>query len=269
MFAIAFPVIDPIAVQLGPVAIRWYALAYLAGLVLGWWLMRKTCLQEPETCKVSDVDDYLVWATIGVVLGGRIGYVLFYNLPFYLDNPGAILQVWKGGMAFHGGLLGVVLATWLFSRRREISFIRFCDLLAISAPIGLFFGRIANFVNAELWGRVTDVPWGVVFPNGGPLARHPSQLYEALLEGVALFVIMLVLRGLPWVRARPGLLAGVFLIGYWAARSFVELFREPDAHIGFLVGGITMGQVLSLPMLLAGLWFVGRAWSKPTGKKPI
>ncbi|MDH5750199.1 MAG: prolipoprotein diacylglyceryl transferase, partial [Rhodospirillales bacterium] len=206
-----------------------------------------------------DVDDFIVWATLGIVIGGRLGYVLFYNFDFYLSNPGAILQVWKGGMSFHGGLLGVVVATYLFVRKRGLDVLPFADLIACAAPIGLFLGRLANFINSELYGRVTDVPWAMVFPNGGAASRHPSQLYEAGLEGLVLFAILFILWRQESVRRRPGMLMGVFLIGYWAARSFVELFRQPDVQIGFMSGGTTMGQWLSFPMLLLGLFLLVRA----------
>lgn len=258
-FAIPFPVIDPIIFEIGPVAIRWYGLAYVAGLVLAWRYVRWLANGPPEVANARDVDDFLVWATLGVIIGGRLGYVVFYQPEYFLANPGAIIQTWAGGMSFHGGLLGVVVAGIIFVRRRKIEALAFGDTLACAAPIGLFLGRLANFVNAELWGRTTDVPWAVVFPNGGPVPRHPSQLYEASLEGVVLVIVLFVLWRIPAVRNRPGTLIGVFLTGYAASRAFVELFRQPDAHIGFLLGGTTMGQWLSAPMLAVGLWFIFRA----------
>lgn len=258
--AIPFPAIDPVIVQLGPFAIRWYALAYIAGLVIGWQLLRRIVARAGWRLTPEAVDDFLVYATLGVILGGRLGYALFYQGGWYLQNPIEILYVWRGGMSFHGGLLGVLAAAWLFARRQGLPFLEVGDATALVAPIGLFLGRIANFINGELWGRVTEAPWGVVFPGGGPLPRHPSQLYEAALEGLLLLAVM---QWLAWRRPRDptglGLPSGVFLTGYALARIVVELFREPDAQLGFLFGGVTMGQVLSLPMLLAGLWLILRA----------
>jgi len=257
--ALAFPEFDPILVRLGPLAIRWYALAYVAGLVLGWLYVRRLNARVAGTLRRDDIDDLLVWITVGVLLGGRLGYVLFYNLPYYADNPLAALAIWQGGMSFHGGLLGVVVAIVLFARRRDIDLLAISDLVACATPIGLLFGRIANFINGELFGRAAEVPWAVVFPGGGPLGRHPSQLYEALLEGVLLFVVLWFMSRRPGAFERRGALTGAFLIGYAIARMVVELFREPDLQIGFLAGGSTMGQWLSLPMLLGGLYLMWRA----------
>ncbi len=259
MLAIAFPAFDPIIVQIGPFAIRWYALAYVGGLLLGWRYMRQLAVRTPQVVSALDVDDFLIWATLGVVLGGRAGYVLFYQPAYFAQDPLAILEVWRGGMAFHGGFLGVAVATLLYTRARKIPFLVFADLLAVVAPIGLLLGRIANFVNGELWGRVSDVPWAVVFPGGGPLPRHPSQLYEALLEGFVLMIVLGLLARHERVRRRHGLLSGVFLLGYALARGFVEQFRQPDASIGFLFGGSTMGQWLSLPMAAVGVLLIVRA----------
>lgn len=256
MLAIAFPLIDPVLFEIGPVAIRWYALAYIAGLVLGWryliWLAR----QPGSLVKDIDADDFLVWATFAVILGGRLGYVIFYKPEYYLMNPAEILKTWQGGMSFHGGFLGVLLATVWFTRRRKVGFWAFIDLAAVVTPIGLFFGRLANFINSELWGRITDAPWGMVFPNGGPEPRHPSQLYEAALEGLVLLAVLhWVWRHDRW-RLTPGVISGAFLIGYGLSRTVVEFFRQPDQHLGFLVGGATMGQWLSLPMVLAGVGLI-------------
>jgi phosphatidylglycerol:prolipoprotein diacylglycerol transferase len=257
MLALPFPAIDPVAVQIGPLAIRWYALAYLVGFVAGWryciWLARQ------DHCRPSaeDFDDFLTWAVIGVILGGRIGYVLFYQFDYYLANPLEILAVWHGGMSFHGGLTGIALAIILFARRRGFPALALGDLIACAGPIGLFFGRIANFINGELYGRAADVPWAVIFPRGGGIPRHPSQLYEAALEGLVLFAVMAVLAQRPSVRKRPGLLAGVFFTGYGFARITAEFFREPDPQLGFLLGGhATMGQILSIPMVLLGLGLI-------------
>jgi phosphatidylglycerol---prolipoprotein diacylglyceryl transferase len=257
--ALPFPTIDPVLVAIGPFAIRWYAIAYIAGILLGWRFVLMLIDRGNTAMTRKDADDFVVWATVGIILGGRLGYVLFYRPEFYLFNPLEIVFIWQGGMSFHGGLLGMVGAIILFSRKRGLELFTVADLIALAGPIGLFFGRIANFINAELFGRTTDVPWAVIFPNGGPLGRHPSQLYEAGLEGLVLFGIVCLVYFGTTARLRPGLLTGVFTAGYALARLFVELFREPDAHLGFLAGGITMGQVLSVPLLLFGLFLVWRA----------
>jgi phosphatidylglycerol:prolipoprotein diacylglycerol transferase len=258
-FVIPFPSIDPILVEIGPLAIRWYGLAYVVGLILGWQYVRRLAKGPPPVTYERNVDDFLVWATLGVVLGGRIGYVLFYQPAYFFAHPLAIFEVWAGGMSFHGGLLGVVTASLIFVHRRNLPLLAFGDTLACAAPIGLFFGRLANFINGELFGRPTDVPWAMVFPRGGPLPRHPSQIYEALMEGVLLFTVLYLLWRREAIRRRSGTLIGVFLIGYAIARSVGELFRQPDVQIGFLLGGTTMGQWLSAPMLIAGLYLILRA----------
>ncbi len=265
-----FPNIDPILIQIGPLAIRWYSLAYITGLIGGWWYMRQLVKRPPEAASATDIDDFITWATLGVILGGRIGYVLFYKLSYYLDNPIEIFMVWHGGMSFHGGLIGVIVAGFLFARQRKIRLLPFADIVVCAAPIGLFLGRIANFINGELFGRITDAPWGVIFPRGGPYPRHPSQLYEATLEGLVLFVLLHLLWRSKAVRERPGILSGTFLTGYAAARMTVELFRQPDAYIGFLIGGTTMGQWLSSPMLAGGLILIGFAvWSGNRKQKHV
>jgi len=264
MSGIPFPEIDPVAVQIGPLAIRWYALAYIVGILLGWWYMKRLSRRWESPIGAELIDDFIVWATVGIVLGGRLGYVLFYNLEQYLADPLQVLMVWHGGMSFHGGLLGVIVAAWLFARRRGVPLLALSDLLACAAPIGLFFGRVANFVNGELYGRVSEVPWAMVFPNGGPLPRHPSQLYEALLEGLVLFAILAVLAVRPAVFGRPGFLTGLFLIGYGLARLLVEFLREPDAQLGLVLGPYSMGQVLSAPLLLLGVYLAVRAWAATT-----
>jgi len=257
MWALAYPVIDPVILEIGPLAIRWYGLAYLTGILLGWWTMKKLCAQSPATITADNIGDFIFWAVIGIVLGGRLGSVLFYQFDYYAQNPLQAFAIWRGGMSFHGGLLGVIIATILFTRSRKISLFAFGDLIACVAPIGLFFGRIANFINGELFGRpAPNVAWAMVFPRGGPEPRHPSQLYEAALEGLVLFCILMVLWRIQAIRERSGILIGVFLIGYGTARTFVELFREPDAHLGFLSLGLTMGQWLSLPMILTGVAFL-------------
>ena len=246
---------------LGPLVLRWYALAYMGGLVIGWRWTRRLAQREPVVATPVQVDDFLTWATAGVVLGGRLGYVLFYQPGTYLADPLSAFAVWQGGMSFHGGMLGVAIATIVFCRRRGIALWAFADRLAVVAPVGLGLGRIANFMNGELWGRVAPpgLPWGVVFPGAGDLARHPSQLYQAGLEGLALGLVMVVLSRREGVMARPGLLAGVFLAGYAAARIVGEMFREPDPFLGFLFAGATMGQLLSLPMLALGGWLIVRS----------
>ena len=259
LFAIPFPAIDPVAVAIGPFVVRWYALAYIVGLLLGWRYCLVLADRSPRLVERRDIDDFLVWATLGVVLGGRIGYVLFYQPGYYLQHPIEALYLWHGGMSFHGGALGVTLAILLFTRARRLAVLAFSDIIAEAIPIGLCFGRIANFINGELFGRETDVPWAMAFPNGGPVPRHPSQLYEAVCEGLLLFLLLLVAehRG---ARRRPGIVTGLFLIGYAVARMSGELFRQPDAQLGFLVFGTTMGQLLSIPVLIAGLILIWWAW---------
>jgi len=257
--ALAFPTIDPVLVQFGPFAIRWYALAYIVGLVVGWRYVRRLVQRPGWQLTPLEIDDLLLYVTLGVVLGGRLGYVLFYRPGFYLTHPFEAIAVWQGGMSFHGGTLGVIIAMALFAYLRKRSFLEIGDAVVCAIPIGLFFGRIANFINAELYGRTTDVWWGMVFPGGGPEPRHPSQLYEAALEGIVLFVVLAVMAWRPRDPSTAGRLSGVFLMGYAIARSTVELVREPDAHLGFLWGGLTMGQLLSLPMLVVGLSLV--VWS--------
>jgi phosphatidylglycerol:prolipoprotein diacylglycerol transferase len=262
LFAIPFPAIDPVAVAIGPFVIRWYALAYIAGLLIGWRYCLVLADRPPRLIERRDIDDFLVWATLGVVLGGRIGYVLFYQPGYYLQHPIEALYLWHGGMSFHGGALGVTLAILLFTRARGLVVLAFSDVIAEAIPIGLFFGRIANFINGELFGRETDVPWAMAFPNGGPVPRHPSQLYEAVCEGLLLFLLLLIAehRG---ARRRPGIVTGLFLVGYAVARMSGELFRQPDAQLGFLVLGTTMGQLLSIPVLIAGILLIWWARRQP------
>ena len=266
VLALPFPMIDPILLQLGPLAVRWYGLAYVAGILLGWWYARRLVSNnsiwgdKPAPFGKIDLDDFLVWAALGIVLGGRIGYILFYDLARYLNNPAEIFAVWRGGMSFHGGALGTLVAMILFSRERGFSTLGLMDVIATVSTFGLFFGRIANFINAELWGRVTDVPWAVVFPNGGELPRHPSQLYEALLEGLMIFLILRLLIFAGGKLCKPGFIAGAWIFFYGTSRIIVEFFRQPDAHIGYLAGGwLTMGMVLSTPMLMVGAYVMIRA----------
>jgi phosphatidylglycerol:prolipoprotein diacylglycerol transferase len=264
--AIAFPVFDPVAISLGPVAIRWYALAYIGGIVLGWIYARALIKNEklwggPAPISLVQLDDFILWVTIGIIVGGRTGYVLFYNLPFFAQHPAAIFMLWEGGMSFHGGFLGCVVAVMWFARRNGIPILSLGDVVTAVGPIGLFLGRLANFVNSELWGRVADpsLPWGVIFPNGGPLPRHPSQLYEAFLEGIVLFTVLAVMIRMGALK-RPGLILGSFIAIYAMARITGELFREPDPQLGFLWGGLTMGMLLSVPMIVAGIILIVQAW---------
>jgi phosphatidylglycerol:prolipoprotein diacylglycerol transferase len=260
-----FPDFDPVLLHLGPISIRWYALAYIIGLLIGWWGMRRLVRRPPPVATHTQVDDFLTWATLGVILGGRLGYILLYQPEIYLSHPLAILQVWNGGMSFHGGLTGVIVATFLFCRREKIALLRFGDCLAVVAPIGLFLGRCANFINGELYGRAAPpgLPWAMVFPRDDHhIPRHPSQLYQALLEGVCLFALVFALSRVARLRARPGFLTGVFLAGYGLARIAGEFFREPDDFKGYLWFGATMGQLLSIPMVLAGLAFIAYAMNR-------
>ena len=281
-----FPQFDPVIVQVGPFAIRWYALAYITGLVLGWRLLRHLVQRSPVVATPVQADDFLTWATLGVVLGGRLGYVLFYQPGLYLAHPGMILAVWEGGMSFHGGALGVAIAIVWFCRRNAVPLLGMADRVAVCVPIGLGLGRIANFINGELWGRPAPdwLPWAMIFPNAEPVAhpvpaiyeklqstvcanlppslcvpRHPSQIYEALLEGLVLFLVMFALSRQERFRARFGWLTGAFLVGYAVARTTGELFREPDVFLGYLIGGVTMGQLLSIPMLIGGAWLMLRS----------
>lgn len=266
--ALAFPVIDPVLFEIGPFAIRWYALAYIAGLVGGWWYVRRL-VQRPQLWPASgapykpeDIDDFLTWATLGVIIGGRLGYVAFYEPARFLADPITILQVWNGGMSFHGGLLGVIGAMILFARKRQASALSLFDIIGAAAPIGLFFGRLANFINGELWGRPTDLPWGMVFPMADDLPRHPSQLYQSFGEGVVLFLACAIAIRLGGLK-RPGFVGGIFTAGYGIARFLAEYVRAFDPGIGLIGGLITMGQLLSLPMILAGLVLIAHSRKKP------
>ncbi|NTE86938.1 prolipoprotein diacylglyceryl transferase [Agrobacterium rubi] len=261
-----YPNIDPVAFNLGPLPIHWYGIAYVFGIMLGWYYARQLSLTDRlwphDKSPITPVhlDDFIVWAAAGIVLGGRIGYILFYDMGAVLANPIRALQIWNGGMSFHGGLIGTTIAMLMFSRRNGIPTWSMFDIIAAVAPIGLFFGRIANFVNGELWGRLTDVPWAFVFPTGGPFPRHPSQLYEAGLEGIILLIVLAILIYGFKALKHPGTVTGVFVCGYALSRILVEFFREPDAQIGYLAGNwLTMGMVLSAPMFLLGVWAVVRA----------
>lgn len=268
--SLAFPAIDPVLVTIGPLPIRWYALAYITGLVLGWAYARALVKHKSFWGSLSppspgDIDDFLAYAAMGVILGGRIGYVIFYNPGYYLAHPAEIFALWKGGMSFHGGLAGTLLAIFLVAKRKGLPVLSLADVSAAAVPIGLFLGRIANFIKPELWGRPADVPWAIVFPGAGPLPRHPSQLYEAALEGAALFLLLYAAIRLGALQ-RPGLVAGLFAAGYGAARITCEFFREPDPQLGFLFGNATMGMLLSLPLIAAGIPLIIRAVRRPAAR---
>lgn len=261
--ALKFPDIDPVAISIGPLDIRWYALAYLAGFILGWRLViyLSGLDGEKRAITVPQLDDFLPWAVVGVILGGRIGYILFYQFSSYMHDPLAMFRVWEGGMSFHGGAAGMIIAMIVYSIVKKIHVLRLTDLICCAVPIGLFFGRLANFVNGELFGRVTTSPLGMIFPYGGPEPRHPSQLYEAALEGLVLTAIMIILAHNARVRNMPGILSAVFLTGYALSRIAVEFFREPDAQIGYIAGIFTMGQILCLPMLVGAAVLVVYAFN--------
>lgn len=270
LLLIPYPQIDPVLFEVGPLVVRWYALAYFAGIMLGWLYMR-AIISRPQLwggkapLTLNDMDDFILLATVGVVVGGRLGQVLFYDPSFYFTHPLEAVKIWHGGMAFHGGFLGVMIAGLLFAWARRIPILALGDLSCAAAPIGLFLGRCANFINDELWGRPSDLPWAMVFPAAGPIPRHPSQLYEAGLEGIVLFVVLAFT-----VRAgglqRRGLSFGVFMLGYGIARTIAELFRQPDPQLEKLAHGLTMGMVLSMPMIVLGLAFIAYALKRAPAK---
>lgn len=256
-----YPTIDPVFLRLGPLEFRWYGLMYIIGFIAAYFIISSVARRRRLPLNKEEAGDYLFAAALGVILGGRLGYIIFYNLAFYLANPLKVFAIWEGGMSFHGGLLGAIAATALFARRKNMGFFEFSDVCVLSGPVGLGLGRIGNFINGELYGRVTDVPWGMVFPGGGPIPRHPSQLYEAFLEGPVLFVLLWILS-----RKEPpaGVVSWAFIAGYGLFRFVVEFFREPDIQLGFVVQHFSMGQVLSLPMAILGGVMVW--WSYRRGK---
>ncbi len=264
-----YPAFDPVALRLGPLQFRWYGIMYLLAFA-GCWLLARYRIGRPgpgEGWTNAALDDLATWTMLGVILGGRLGYVLFYDLPTYLADPMEIFRIWNGGMSFHGGLLGVLAAFWRFARKTGRTFLNVSDFIAPLVPLGLFWGRLGNFINGELWGNVTDVPWGMIFPYGGPAPRHPSQLYEAGLEGVALFAVIWVFSR----RRRPeGAVSGLFALGYGVFRFAVEFVRMPDAQLGYLAfGWLTMGQVLCLPLIAVGLWLLLRKGMAPLPEAPV
>jgi phosphatidylglycerol---prolipoprotein diacylglyceryl transferase len=266
--------LSPIALQIGPLAIRWYSLSYITGILLGWWYVLKLIDRPGAPMARRHADDFVFWATVAVILGGRLGYILFYNFGQYLQHPLDMLKLWEGGMSFHGAALAVTISIWLFCRKNGLSVLRFADYVTCAVPIGLFFGRLANFVNGELWGRPTDVPWAIVFPDpsAGDLPRHPSQLYEATLEGLVLFAILnLLFWRSKTARYEPGRLCGTFLAGYGAFRFIVEFFREPDQQFAgtFFATTLHMGQLLDLPMLIAGLYLIATARGRRQRVEPV
>lgn len=262
-----YPAIDPVAINLGPIKIRWYGISYVVGIIVAWWLLNKRAEKDfrwvPE-----QVADLVFYATLGIIIGGRLGSVIFYNLPYYLEHPIDIIKINQGGMSFHGGLIGVLFAIWFYGRKTRKGFFAVSDFLAPVVPVGLFCGRIANFINGELWGAPSNLPWAMVFPNprAGGIPRHPSQIYEALLEGVLLFIIVWCYSARP----RPTMaVSGLFLLGYGIFRSAVEFVREPDSNIGYLAfGWLTMGQVLSLPMIIGGIVLLVLAYKNAKNKRP-
>ena len=272
--AIAFPNIDPVLLRLGPLQVHWYGIAYVVGILFSWWYTRKlvttNSLWGNRLPKITSdhLDDFLTWAVVGIILGGRLGYILFYDFGEFAQNPLRIFEIWKGGMSFHGGLLGVLLAMILFARKHGFSPFNLFDIITAAAPVGIFCVRLTNFINGELFGKPTDLPWAIAFPNGGPVPRHPSQLYEAALEGLVMFLILWLLT-YQWKKLRqPGFIAGAFILWYATSRILIEFVRLPDAQIGYLFGNwLTMGMVLSIPLALTGIWAIStstrRANSKP------
>jgi phosphatidylglycerol:prolipoprotein diacylglycerol transferase len=261
--------LDPVAVKLGWFELRWYSLGYLFGIVIGWWYLLRLLREPGAPMARRHADDMVFYATLGIILGGRLGYVLFYRPGDYFADPAAILRLWDGGMSFHGGVIGVTLGILYMAWRQKLDWLRIHDYVACCSPFGIFLVRLANFVNAELWGRETDLPWGMVFPSGGEVARHPSQLYEAGLEGILLFAVLWYLFWKTRARYQPGKLVGAFILVYGVSRFFVEMVRQPDAGLEHLAWGLSMGQTLSLPMILGGLYLVATAKKRADRVRPV
>lgn len=257
---LSFPNIDPVIFSVGPLKLHWYGLMYAIGFLAFWWLGNIHAKKKHTVVQPADVGDIFFYSLLGVVIGGRLGSVLFYNFSYFLENPLYVFRVWEGGMSFHGGLMGVIIALWVCQRAKSYGFLRLCDFVAPAVPVGLGAGRIGNFINGELWGRATDVPWAMVFPGAGGLARHPSQLYQAFLEGLVMFAVLWLFAQKP----RPtGAVAGLFLLLYGMFRFTVEFVREPDTNLGFIAfGWLTMGQLLTVPIILAGLVMMYLAYRK-------
>ena len=254
MTGLTYPEISPIAFSLGPIDIRWYSLAYLTGILAAWFLLLRNNDKNKLGYSRQQIEDLAFYVTLGIIIGGRLGYAVFYGGAEMWLKPWRLLELWKGGMSFHGGIAGVIGAVWLFARKYQFKFLAITDLVVLYTPIGMFLGRIANFINDELWGRETDVPWAVRFPNGGYVPRHPSQLYEAFFEGIIIFIVLNLMWRLPKVRERSGIVSAMFVLLYGVFRILMEQFRQPDVQLGFFFGGITMGQMLSVPLIAAGAW---------------
>jgi phosphatidylglycerol:prolipoprotein diacylglycerol transferase len=253
MVGLAYPEISPIAFALGPIVIRWYSLAYLFGILIAWFLILRNNEKNKLGYDKQLIEDLVFYVTLGIIIGGRLGYAIFYGGSEMWLKPWRLLELWKGGMSFHGGIVGVIMATWLFVRRYNLKFLAVTDLMALYAPIGMFLGRIANFINDELWGRVSNAPWAIRFPSGGYLPRHPSQLYEAIFEGVVIFILVNWLWRYKTLRNNHGIISAIFVILYGMFRIFMEQFRQPDAHLGFFFDVLTMGQILSVPLVIIGI----------------
>ena len=262
-----FPYIHPIAFSIGPLDIRWYSLSYIAGIFISWIIVRKFLINSNKNISKEFIDELLNYAVIGIIVGGRLGYVLFYNFEYYLFSPIEILKIWKGGMSFHGGLIGIIIAIIIYSNKRKINYLEITDMIALVSPIGIFFGRIANFINGELFGRITYSKFGIIFPNGGDLPRHPSQLYEAFFEGIAIFLILNLLFFFSKFRFYKGFFSGMFLFLYGFFRFFVEYFREPDSQIGYFFEFVTLGQILCIPMIILGIFIISKVIKKQNNAK--
>ena len=261
VIAMLVPVIDPVAIQIGPINIHWYGLSYGLGLLLGWIYISSKFIRDYAADKFIGremISNFLPWAIVGIILGGRFGYVLIYDLPYFSENLDEIYKIWNGGMSFHGGLIGIIISTLIFSKKYKLNFLSLADLLAISAPIGIFFGRISNFINHELIGKPSDLPWSVIYPTGELISRHPSQIYEAILEGLVLFFILLVACKRYRILRTPGNASAIFLICYGVFRIISEIYRLPDEQIGYIFGQVTIGMIISIPMMVLGIMLLNR-----------